>query len=286
MRPAEQGFLLLTSHLADPLRKPLTPAAMRQLKQRLQASPRHDPKKEMTPEDLTAIGCSLQQAEHILRLLSEEDRLAEYLSPAAKQGIRVLTWVTDGYPKAVLQALRAESPGTLWAKGELSLLEGNCVSLVGSRDLRQQNRIFAEAVGQWAAERGYVLVSGNARGADRAAQDSCLRSGGGVISVLADDLLSHRPEKNMLLLSENGYELPFSAQRAISRNRVIHAMGKCTFVAQASFQRGGTWKGTLQNLKQGYSPVFCFDDGSAAAAELIRQGARPVTVEMLRDLNI
>ncbi len=281
MRPAERGFLLLTSPLGDPQRRPLSPAAMRQLKRRLRENPVYAPGREMTPADLIAIGCELRQAEHIIGLLAQEERLMQYMYPAVKEGIQVLTWVTKEYPQSVLRALKADSPGTLWAKGNLSLLEKPCISLVGSRELRPDNAEFAAAVGKWAAAQGYVLVSGNARGADRTAQDACLNAGGNVISVLADRLSGHSVPEGMLLLSEDGYDLPFSAQRAISRNRVIHAMGKYTFVAQSSFQRGGTWKGTMQNLKHGYSPVLCFDDGSAAAAELIRQGASPVTPETL-----
>lgn len=285
MRPAERGFLLLTCPLGEPARKPLTPAAMRRLKQRLKENPVRDPYRQMIPEDLIRLGYSPEQAEHIVYLLSQEELLTEYLYPAVKRGIRVLTWVTEGYPQSVLQALKAESPGTLWAKGELSLLDRPCVSLVGSRELKPENEAFARAVGYWAAEKGYVLVSGNARGADRTAQNACLEAGGAVISILADDLVSkHMPER-MLLLCEDGYELPFTAQRAISRNRVIHAMGKYTFVAQASFQKGGTWSGAVQNLKYGYSEVLCFDDGSAAAAELIRRGARPITVAELNNLE-
>lgn len=285
MRPTERGFLLLTSQLGVPQRKTMTPAAMRRLKQTLKEHPVEDPNRPMVPEDLVRLGYSYAQAAHILELLSEEDLLLDYLYPAVKQGISVLTWVTQGYPRRVLQALKAESPGTLWARGELSLLEKDCISLVGSRDLHAKNRDFAEAVGYWAAKRGYVLVSGNARGADRTAQDACLRAGGNVICMIADDLLSKSPPEGMLLLSEDGYELPFSAHRAHSRNRVIHAMGKYTFVAQSSFQQGGTWTGTMRNLRQGYSRVYCFDDGSAAAAELIRQGARPITAAELDELD-
>ena len=111
MRPAERGFLLLTSPLGDPLRKTMTPAAMRRLKQRLKENPVSDPHRQMVPEDLIRLGYPPAEAEHILGLLSEEERLLDYLHPAIRQGIHVLTWITEGYPQAVLQALKAESPG-------------------------------------------------------------------------------------------------------------------------------------------------------------------------------
>ena len=78
-------------------------------------------------------------------------------------------------------------------------------------------------------------------------------------------------------MSEDGFDLPFSTPRALRRNRLIHAMGEKTLVAQASLETGGTWAGTTDNLRRGYSPVFVFDDGSEAANALSSLGAQPVT---------
>ena len=164
----------------------------------------------------------------------------------------------------------------------MELLKEPTVSLVGSRELREDNWRFAAEVGRQAALQGYVLVSGNARGADRAAQDSCLAHGGKVISVVADELWKQPQKENILYLSEDGYEEAFSAQRALSRNRVIHALGLKTFVAQASMKTGGTWHGTVKNLRFGWSPVFCYDDGSEASKMLCQMGASAVGMD---DLN-
>ena len=77
----------------------------------------------------------------------------------------------------------------------------------------------------------------------------------------------------------------FSVPRALSRNRVIHALADVTLVAQCSLGKGGTWDGTVKNLQQGYSPVCCFRDGSPAAQELVHRGAVAVTMEDLQDLQ-
>lgn len=284
MKPTEQGYLLLTSPLGDPLRRPISPAQMRRLKQRLKDHPMREADRQMIPEDLTDIGYSREQAEHILSLLSDTPLLDAYLEKAQAENCIPLTWSTPGYPPQVLERLKAESPGSLWAKGDLSLLGHPCVALVGSRDLRDANREFAQLVGLYAAQRGYVLVSGNARGADRTAQEACLAAGGSVICVIADDLRSHRSLDRRLLLSEDGFDLPFSAQRALQRNRVIHAMGICTFVAQSSFRKGGTWSGALQNLRSRSTPLYCFDDESPAAMALQDEGATLLTLEGLANL--
>ena len=71
--------------------------------------------------------------------------------------------------------------------------------------------------------------------------------------------------------------------RALSRNRVIHALGLKTLVAQSSLKTGGTWDGTVRNLRFGYSPVFCYGDGSEAVGMLTAMGAVSIGMEQLKD---
>ena len=215
-------------------------------------------------------------------LLSEERLLDKYLKEAAMCDCAPMSRISDGYPLLLHKRLGLESPGCLWARGDLELLKEPTISLVGSRELREENWRFAVEVGRQAALQGYVLVSGNARGADRAAQDSCLDNGGKVISVVADELWKQPIRENVLYLSEDSYEEAFSAQRALSRNRVIHALGLKTFVAQSGLKTGGTWDGTVKNLRFGWSPVFCCDDGSEATEILCQMGAAAVGMD---DLN-
>ena len=181
--------------------------------------------------------------------------------------------------------LELDCPGCLWMKGNLELLNKPAVSLVGSRELGEQNAAFAKEVGHQAARQGYVLVSGNAKGADQTAQNACLEAGGKVISIVADALADKETNDRILYISEDGFDLPFSGLRALSRNRLIHTMGQVTMVAQCNFERGGTWDGTKCNLKNGYSPVFCFQDGSRGIGTLLARGAQPISIETLEDLS-
>ncbi len=285
MTGPERGFLLLTSHLGDPGRKVLTTAQFRRLTQRVRQQPKQDPQRDLTPEDLLALGYDDSNAQRICLLLSQNIQLDWYLSRAKKENVIPLTRATAAYPEKLWGALGEDCPGTLWARGDISLLQYPAVSLVGSRDLQPDNQVFAREVGRQAARQGYVLVSGNARGADRTAQESCLEKGGKVISVVADCLLDCPQRENVLYLSEDGFDLPFSNCRALSRNRIIHALGKLTFVAQCADGKGGTWNGTTQNLRYGWSPVFSFRDGSSAHTELVQMGATPVDMPALRNFS-
>ena len=285
MRPLEQGFLLLTSHLGDPDRRVLSAAQLRVLADRMRNADICEEDRELSAKDLTALGYSREMAARILSLLEEEELLAHYGNRGARLDCVPVTRVSEGYPLLLRQRLGLDSPGCLWAKGDLKILNTPAIALVGSRELRPENRAFAEAVGYHAAMQGLTLVSGNARGADRTAQEACLRAGGRVISIVADELAKQPKTRNVLYLSEDGYDEKFSAQRALSRNRCIHALGQLVFVAQSDLHKGGTWDGTVKNLRFGWSTVACFRDGSGASKQLEQMGAYLIGAEELRDFS-
>lgn len=273
MNARERGFLLLSSHLGNPDRKPLTVPQLRTLADRMRLMGKPVEDRDLNMQDLLALGYGSDFAMRILCLLEEEDLLEHYLYKGRNAGCIPVTRVTDGYPLILRKRLGLDSPGCLWCKGDLRLLDSPGIALVGSRELLQPNRGFAEEVGRQAARQGLTLVSGNARGADRTAQESCLQAGGNVISVVADELSKQPQRDHVLYVSEEDFEAEFSAQRAISRNRVIHALGRMVFVAQSNHGKGGTWDGTVKNLRFGWSPVLCFRDGSDAALQLEQMGA-------------
>ena len=283
MNAREQGFLLLTSHLGDPDRKPLTVAQLRVLTACVRASEQPREERNMVTEDLMAMGYNRPSAERIVSLLSESERMRSYIMKGVRAGCMPITRITTGYPQLLHKRLGSDTPGVLWAKGEISLLEAPAIALVGSRELREENIAFAREVGRQAAVQGFVLVSGNARGADREAQEACLAAGGRVISIVADSLARQNVRKNVLYLSEDSYDLPFSTPRALSRNRLIHCMGRVTLVAQCRKEKGGSWDGSVNNLRHCWSPLYCFDDGSEGANALMDRGASPVTDWHLAD---
>ena len=282
MTGAERGYLLLSSHLGEPRRKPLTTPQLRVLAERLGYAARIGTDRDLEAADLQALGYGREMAERIVSLFGEEDVLDYYLRKGAVLGCTPITRVSENYPIHLRKRLGLDSPACLWARGDVSLLGQPMVALVGSRELRQESHRFAAEVGRQAALQGYVLVSGNARGADRTAQDACLNAGGKVISVVADELWKQPLRENMLYLSEDDYEEGFSAQRALSRNRVIHALGIVTFVAQATLGMGGTWDGTVKNLQNRWSDLYGFDDGSDAMTELSHMGLTLIGMEDLK----
>lgn len=284
MTPREAGLLLLTSHLGDPERRPLTGAQYWKLcKKILTLVPEED--RELDCDLLLSVGCSKQEAQHIVQLLSQEALLETYLRKAARCSYGCLTRLNPEYPQHLLRVMKTHAPSVLWTWGNTALLQESLISVVGSRELSPQNQAFAALAGQEIARDGCVLVSGGARGADLTAQQGAAASGGSCIVVLPDCFLGHRREENILYLCQDSFDLPFTARRALSRNHLIHALGQVTLVAQSSQGRGGTWAGVQANLQHHWSPVYCYQDGSPAAQALFSQGAIPIDRETLSHIS-
>lgn len=286
MTGPEQGFLLLTSSLGDRDRKPLTVAQFRNLAKRVQEADREVSSRDLCPQDLVKLGYDISAAEHIYGLLSGTNRLREYLRRSEACDCYPITRLNPLYPGSVRSRLRMDSPGVLWAKGDITLLNRPAVAVIGSRDLDKDNRYFAEQAGYQIAMQGYVLVSGNARGADKTAQNACLEAGGQVISVVADSLQKQPLMRNVLWLSLDDFDQEFSAQRALRRNHIIHTLAELTIAAQCTLGKGGTWDGICANLKYAWNPVCIFADGTDGAIELENRGVQAITVNDLKDLSL
>lgn len=287
MNVLEEGVLLLCCRLGDQTVKPLTLPRFKELGLRVLGSlVGGNHLTELKVSDLCRIGYSTEEAEHIINLLDRQSRLEEYLVRGEALGICAITRVSEGYPSQITKKQAASRPPALFCMGDITLLSMPGVAVVGSRELQEENARFAETAGRLAAEEGLVLISGGARGADTVAQRACLEAGGSCIIFVPDRLDSYTPKENVLYISEDGYDIPFSATRALHRNSLIHMLGEKTLAAQCTYQKGGTWQGCTENLKRGWSDLFVFDDGSEAMRALMDLGAtgisRPDSLRLLQ----
>lgn len=267
---------------------PLTLSQLRTLHQRVLAmgEPKA-PMEKLRLKHLIEMGYSEEQAAQICGLLAREAQLERYLDGARARGIYLLTRLSPEYPKRLRTQLGLNAPPVLFASGDAALLSQPAISVVGSRALREPGRSFASRVGCLAAQEGYVLVSGNASGADQTAQNACLAAGGSMIAFVADELTRHRSknEGQQLMISEGGYDLPFTNPRALRRNHFIHAQGEKAFVAQCNAGYGGTWSGTAENLRRSWSEVYVCEDGTRAMELLCKQGAFSISAEKLTSIR-
>lgn len=286
MTRSEFGFLLLCCDAGDGC-KPLSLYQLELLRRRMTAQDAAVlPDADITPELLKKLGYSEASAMQLSQLLSREDALQAYLALGKEQDCLPLTCVSPEFPQTLRPRLGRRCPAVLFYRGNLSLLKNRCISLAGARQLKEPGHRFAQQVGELAAAEGFTLVSGNAKGADKAAQDACLACGGSVIAVLSEPLNCHCPENDRILyLAESGWHQEFSAARALSRNRLIYALGEKCFIAQCAVG-SGTWQGAEDALKHGTTVVCVNNDGSDGCLGLLDLGAFPVNCGELTTLTV
>ena len=128
-------------------------------------------------------------------------------------------------------------------------------------------------------------MSGGARGIDEAAMQGALAHEGTGIGVLADSLLraatSAKYRKalmanNLVLISPFNPEAGFDVGNAMSRNKYIYCLADAAVVVSSTKNKGGTWNGAIENLRQKWVPLWVksSSESSSGNAELVRQGGR------------
>ena len=240
----------------------------------------------------------------------ERDRLERLLGRGFLLGQAVERWRTRGiwvvsradadYPRRLKKRLGKRAPPLLYGFGDRSVLDGGGLAVVGSRNVDDETIAHAERAGRLAADARHVLISGGARGIDRAAMRGALEADGRALGVLADGLeraVVRRGDRDVLmegrlvLISSYDPAAGFQVWRAMGRNKVVYALADAALVVSADHGKGGTWAGAVEQLeKYGRVPVYVRADGVSekGLAELRRRGARvwpdPDTPEALEDV--
>lgn len=277
MTPQAQVTALLCCALGDAV-SPLTASQAKQVLLRLERAGVRDLPRTVSAAELTALGFPAEFAARVAALLDRPDALRRYAARYAP--LSILTQNEPEFPARLLR-LGAECPPVLFCRGDTALLQTRCVALVGSRSIAGEALEFARRIGALCADEGFTLVSGDAAGADRAAQDACLRRGGRVVSFVPDALCRRPETARRLFVSDQGADVGFSAARALRRNHFIHALGEAAFVAACTPGAGGSWSGAQDNLRRGLSRLCVPDDDSPGSLALLALGATPVPTNIM-----
>lgn len=173
------------------------------------------------------------------------DYRAGLLRGLNESGIKCVTYVSAGYPEPLANI--DTPPLVLYCRGDISLLQSRCFTVVGSR--RSTPKALAECrrLSGRLAEK-YTLVSGIAEGADTAALEGALQAGGRVISVLAGGLgyiypacnaaLYERVERHGLLVTEHPPGVQPKPYNFPVRNRILAGLSEGTLVVSAGTRSG------------------------------------------------
>ena len=218
-------------------------------------------------------------------LLGRGAALGFALEKWQRAGLWLLTRSDPDYPERLKRRLRSDAPAVLFGGGNKRLLDRGGIAVVGSRDAGEDDLAFTEKLGKEAADQGYSIVSGGARGVDQRAMLGALASGGIAVGVLADSLLKsatsasyrkHLMAGDLALISPFHPEAGFNVGNAMARNRYIYCLADAAVVVNSTLDKGGTWNGALEDLKAGWVPLWVRRDGGRRSGnpELVRRGAR------------
>jgi predicted Rossmann fold nucleotide-binding protein DprA/Smf involved in DNA uptake len=203
------------------------------------------------------------------------------------RAIWVISRADSQYPKRLKARLKEDAPPLLYGCGEMALLEKGGLAVVGSRHVDDELIRFTENVGQLAAKAHRTVISGGAKGIDRAAMYGALLADGDVAGVMADSLEraalardNRDPlmEGRLVLISPYDPAAGFNVGHAMQRNKVIYALADAGLVVTSDFEKGGTWTGAIEQLERfHFVPVFVRNGNNAGRgnAALVHHGGRP-----------
>ena len=235
-----------------------------------------------------------EEADRIVNLLSRGANIAFLLEDLSRKGISIVTRSDIEYPKKLKSTLKKYSPPILFYCGDLSLANKIGIGIVGSRNIDDEGIKFTQLLAKKAVEEKLVVFSGGAKGVDEISETTALNNQGYVVSILADSLSKKIMSKairdnilsgKQLLLTANNPDAPFSVANAMNRNKYIYALSNGTFVVASDYNKGGTWAGAVENIKNGWVNTFVWNNNKYIGnTELIKKGG--VGVEDLNNISI
>lgn len=237
-------------------------------------------------DDYTAIlGFSTEQTERIKRLLDRNASLIFELAAYQNMGIEPVTRADARYPQKLKKKLSNTCPPIFYYAGDLSLLDRECIGYAGARTVTAEDVEFTKLAVRKTVARGYGVVSGGAKGIDTVAGTEALLQGAFSVEYLSDSLLKKLKSSDtirniqqgkLLLMSVAKPDAGFHVGLAMMRNRYIYAQSKGTVIIRSDLNKGGTWAGANDNLKNGWCTALCWNHPYPGNQALIEQGAIPI----------
>jgi predicted Rossmann fold nucleotide-binding protein DprA/Smf involved in DNA uptake len=274
--PNTQAILLLTAPLlagrGEPSPDLLLPSEYNRL-ERLLIEKQQQPADLLTPDSQEL----LKECQHLIdsnrlkRLLDRGFLLSQVIEHWQTRAIWVMSRTDAEYPRQLKTRLKDDAPPILYGCGEATILETGGLAVVGSRYVDDTLVEYTEGIGQLVAKARRTLISGGARGIDKAAMRGALEGAGKVVGILADSLEQaalNRENRDLLmdgqlvLISPYDPIAGFNVGHAMQRNKLIYALADAALVVSAEYKQGGTWAGAIEQLqKRRLVPVYVRSNG-------------------------
>lgn len=214
--------------------------------------------------------------------IADHAAVEQEIAAVQSLGAQFLFLGDAGYP-ALLHELSNAPPVLIW-RGDIGLLKGPSVAIVGARNASAAACKFARQLASDLSTGGTRIVSGLARGVDTAAHQGSLKNG--TIAVVAGGIDVIFPPENAdlqeqvacsgLLLSEQPPGTEPRARHFPFRNRIIAGLARGTLVIEAAPRSGSLITARLAGEAGRHVmaiPGSPLDPRSRGCNGLIREGA-------------
>jgi DNA processing protein len=215
------------------------------------------------------------------RIQAADVRAVERLLPRWGQaGIQIVTWADERYPARL--RLVEDAPPTLFFRGDDLHLGEKTAAIIGTRSPSPEALVQATDLAVHLAGKGYTIISGVARGIDRAGHMGAFAvPGGRTMGVLGSGVLNiYPPEHERIalsiigrgcLLSEFHPAAMPSPSNLVSRNRIITGLSDAVIVVESSTEGGAMHAVRFARL-QG-KPIYTFPSAATGNTALLAEGA-------------
>ncbi len=242
----------------------------------------------------------LIQSAQIRKALNQIDEglIEQQLALLKHHNIHALLHSKPEYPALLKQI--DDAPPVLFTRGDVRLLSGPQLAMVGSRRASPSGLKTARAFAADFAEAGLTVSSGLAAGIDTAAHEGALEQIGRTIAVVATGLDEVYPRSNLSLarkivkkgcmISEFPPLTPARRAHFPQRNRLISGLSLGVLVVEADTRSGSLITARLAG-EQGREifaiPGSIHSPTSRGCHQLIRQGAKLVetTADVLLEIK-
>lgn len=216
--------------------------------------------------------------------LAGKDAADREWSALRKAGAELIAWGEPGYPLRLMQL--DDAPPLLATKGNPDHADTPGIAIVGARNASAIAQRFTRDIAAELCRNGFAVISGLARGIDRAAHDGALAADGKTFAFIGTGIDIAFPPENAALhemMAERGLimaEMPFGtpalAQNFPRRNRLISGASLGVLVIEAALKSGSLITARMA-AEQGREvmavPGSPLDPRCHGSNDLIRQGA-------------
>lgn len=195
-------------------------------------------------------------SELALSIKETKEHVDNYFLKLESNGIQIISMFNQNYPKSLLSKLKDKAPILLCCKGNLELLNEQCIGFCGSRTVTEKGLNAVTSIIDYINDKA-IYVSGYAKGVDLKAHAYSLSKGLKTIIVLPEGILNFKVKSEIkpfidwnrtLVISEFLPTSIWSVGNAMQRNSTIIGLSKAMVLIEAK-DNGGSFNAGLKTLE-------------------------------------